>query len=396
MPSSFTLGRIGGIEIGVHYTWLFAFFLITWSLAQGFFPANFPGFDDVTYWLIAVIAAMLLFASVLVHELSHSFVAVGRGLKVRSITLFIFGGTSNIEGEAQQPKDEFLTSIVGPLTSFGLACVFWLARQTVAPGSTPLGAILGYLAFVNLLLGAFNLVPGFPLDGGRVLRSLLWATTGSLRRATRIASYVGQGFGYLLIFWGVSRLLGGEFLGGLWTAFIGWFLSTAAEATRQQQALAENLRGVRVEQLMDPEPPLAEQDLSVESFVFDHVLRRGRRALLVVDDGRLLGLVSITDAKEVAREDWASTKIGSIMTAVPLKVVSPDADMETALKLLVEGELNQVPVVRDGSAVGMLSRADILRYVQLRNDLELERPAAGPADVRMVAQRSPRARRDAA
>jgi Zn-dependent protease/predicted transcriptional regulator len=377
MESSFKLGRVGGIEIGIHYTWLFAFALVSWSLAAGFFPANYPGWDAPTYWLVGIVTALALFASVLVHELSHSFVALARGHGVHSITLFIFGGVSNLETEAEDPKDEFLISVVGPLTSFALAAVCWLVLQALQPGDSSLGAVLGYLVLINVMLGVFNLLPGFPLDGGRVLRSLIWAATGSLRRATEIASYVGQGFGFLLIFLGVSQVLGGNFLNGLWIGFIGWFLNSAAESTRQQQVLQEGLRGARVAELMNPQPPIASQAMSVQEFIFDHVVRLGQRALLVVDGGRLLGIVSITDAKEVPQESWSTTTVGAIMTRAPLKTVSPDAEVNSTLQLLVEGSLNQVPVVRDEQVVGMLSRADILRFLQLREELGLRPLPAG-------------------
>jgi Zn-dependent protease/predicted transcriptional regulator len=375
MESSFKLGRIAGIEIGIHYTWLFAFALVAWSLAGGFFPANYPGWDAGTYWVVGIVTALALFASVLVHELSHSFVALARGHGVHSITLFIFGGVSNLKTEAEDPKDEFLISVVGPLTSFALGAVFWLLAQALAPGDSPLGAVLSYLALINVMLGVFNLLPGFPLDGGRVLRSIIWAASGSLRRATEIASYVGQGFGFLLIFAGVAQVLGGNFLNGLWIGFIGWFLNSAAESTRQQQVLQEGLRGARVAELMNPEPPIASPAMSVQEFVYDHVVRLGQRALLVVEEGRLLGIVSITDAKELPRESWSTTTVGAIMTAAPLKTVSPDADVNSTLQLLVEGSLNQVPVVRDQQLVGLLSRADILRFLQLREELGLRRAA---------------------
>ncbi len=377
MPSSFRLGRIAGIAVGVHYTWLFAFALVAWSLAVGFFPATFPGFDVATYWVIGAIAALLLFASVLIHELSHSFVARARGLGVHSITLFIFGGVSNIKGEAEEPRDEFLISVVGPLTSFALAGVFWAVSQGFGDVSTPAHAVVDYLAFVNLLLGAFNLLPGFPLDGGRVLRSIIWGLSGSLRRATQVASFVGQGFGFLLIFWGLFRLFGGDFLGGLWTAFIGWFLNNAAESSRGQQTLQENLRGVRIGQLMNPEPPVVSADTSVHAFVVEHVLRRGQRAVLVEDGGRLVGIASITDVKDLPQEQWAMTPVAAIMSRGPLKTISAEADLNEALRLLVEGEVNQVPVVRDGQALGLLTRADILRFLQLRDELHLELRGGG-------------------
>src|ERR671929_58625 len=371
MKSSIRLGRVAGIEVGIHYTWLFAFALIAWSLAAGFFPSATPGLAAPTYWLLGVAAALGLFASVLIHEFSHSLMALARGLRVRSITLFIFGGVSTIAGEAERSLDEFLIAVVGPLSSFLLAGVFWAVGQAASLDGTPLGAFVGYLASVNLILGLFNLVPGFPLDGGRVLRSLVWAASGSLRRATQVASYVGQGFGFLLIFWGVSRLLSGDIFGGLWTAFIGWFLNSGAESTRQQQALTEDLRGVGVAQVMEPRPATAEPNMTVQEFVFDHVVRRGERALLVAEAGQLLGIVTITDAKQVPQELWAATPVRRIMTPVPLKTVPVEADLAAALQLMVEGTLNQVPVVDDGRVTGLLTRADVLRFLQLRDELHL-------------------------
>jgi Zn-dependent protease/predicted transcriptional regulator len=376
MESSFKLGRIGGIEIGIHYTWLFAFVLVSWSLAAGFFPANFPGWPAPTYWVVGIITALALFASVLVHELSHSFVALARGHGVHSITLFIFGGVSNLKSEAESPKDEFLISIVGPLTSFAIAAGCWLLLQMLPVDDSPPGAILDYLAVINVMLGAFNLLPGFPLDGGRVLRSLIWAATGSLRRATAIASYVGQGVGFLLIFGGVWQVLGGNFLGGLWIGFIGWFLNNAAESTRQQQVVQEGLRGARVAEVMNPQPPIASPALSVQEFVFDHVVRQGQRALLVIDGGRLAGLVSITDAKKEPQASWATTAVGAIMTPTPLRTVSPEANVADALQLMVEESLNQVPVVQADRLVGLLSRADIMRFLQMRDELGLRPPPA--------------------
>ena len=368
MASSLKLGRLAGIEIGVHYTWLFAFFLVAWPLAVGYFPSNYPGWGEGTYWIVGVIAALALFASVLVHELSHSFVARARGQEVESITLFIFGGVSNLKGEAHEARDEFLVAVVGPVTSLVLAGIFWAVGQALPSDRSPIGGILGYLAMINLLLGLFNLLPGFPLDGGRVFRSIVWGITGSLRRATNIASVVGQGIGFLLIFWGVSQIFGGNFLNGLWIGFIGWFLNNAAEATRQQQTLQEHLRGVRVVQLMDPHPAIVAPDQNVQDFVFQDVLH-GRRAVLVEEQGRLVGIVSITDAKKVPREDWASTPIGSIMTPMPLKTIGPEADAGGALQLLVDGSYNQLPVVTDRRVIGMLSRSDVLRFLQARHEL---------------------------
>jgi Zn-dependent protease/CBS domain-containing protein len=381
MHSSIQLGRIAGIDIGLHYTWLFAVVLIAWSLALGYFPGVVPGVGLGTYWALGIIAALLLFVSVLVHELSHSLVARSRGMTVDSITLFIFGGVSNLRSEALTARDEFLVAAVGPVSSLVLAGIFWVISQGL-PSVSALGALFGYLAFVNLLLGIFNLVPGFPLDGGRVLRSLVWGATGDMRRATVVAAYAGQAFGWLLIVWGFIRLLSGDFFGGLWTAFIGWFLNSAAESTRQEQVQRETFRGVPVASIMDPTPAVGSRNLSVYDFVFDNVLQRGHRALPIVENGQLLGIVTLGDAKHLGQDAWSTTPVATIMTGAPLKTVSPDADLGVAIALMAESGLHQLPVVQDGKLVGLLGRADVMRYLQLRQELHLPEKGltrSGPA-----------------
>ncbi|MPZ13109.1 MAG: CBS domain-containing protein [Chloroflexi bacterium] len=371
MPNTFRLGEIAGVPVLVHYTWPFAFVLITWSLAQGFFPEAFGGWDALAYWVAGAIAALALFGSVLVHEFSHSLVAMARGLGVHSITLFIFGGMSRIEEEAERPYDEFIISIVGPVTSFVLAGVFWVVLQVVSPGPTPLGGILVYLAIVNVLLGGFNLVPGFPLDGGRVLRSFIWAATNNVQRATDISSYVGQGLGLLLVILGVLQLFGGNLLGGLWLIFIGWFLNSGAEGSRQQLELRESLQGVRAADLMNPRPTTASPEMSTEEFVHDHVIRQGIRAMPVMEDSRLVGIVSITDAKQVPAQSWPSIPVGEIMTRAPLKTVSPGTGMQRAINLLADGGLNQLPVTEGERLVGLLSRSEVVGFLELRGQLGL-------------------------
>jgi Zn-dependent protease/CBS domain-containing protein len=377
LRNSITLGHISGIRIAVHYTWVFVFLLVSWSLAGGYFPQNYPGWSAASYWLAGIVAALLLFASVLVHELGHSLVALARGVRVNSITLFIFGGVSALEEEASQAWDEFVIAVAGPLTSFALAAAFWGLSQLVSP-ETAGAAVLSYVAMLNLILGLFNLLPGFPLDGGRVLRSIIWGVTRSQRRATQIASYVGQGIGFLMIFLGLAQVLGGGFLNGLWTAFIGWFLNGAAEQTRHAQEVRQNLEGVPVAELMDPQPATATPAMSLEEFVYQYVLRQGRRALPVTVDGRLVGLVSVSDAREVPRAAWASTTVDQVMTRVPLKTVAPQAGLSAVMSLLVEGDHHQLPVVdAEGRLLGMISRADLLRYLRYRDLTTGNPPAPG-------------------
>ncbi len=372
MESSFTLGRVRGIKIGVHYTWLLAFVLISWSLASGYFPRQYPGWGGGLYWTVGVAAALMLFASVLAHELCHAFVALSRGLQVRDITLFIFGGVTNITSESENARDEFLIAVVGPLSSLALAGAFWLAAQTVPNDRSPLDASLSYLALVNFSLGVFNILPGFPLDGGRVLRAVLWGTLGSIGRATRIAALVGQGLALLFIAYGFVQILEGDFFGGLWIGFIGWFLNNAADATRRQSRLQEGFRGVKVSQVMQAEPLSVSPGLPVRVLVDDHILGRGARALPVALDGRIVGLVSLTDVKRLPTAEWDRNAVGAIMTRPPLKTVSPREEASRALQLLIDQDVNQLLVVEDGAIVGMLSRGDMMRFLQRREELGLD------------------------
>jgi Zn-dependent protease/CBS domain-containing protein len=373
---------VAGIDIGVHYTWLFAFALIAWSLARGFFPDSYPGWAESTYWITSVVSATLLFASVVIHELAHSLVARGFGYPVESITLFIFGGVSQIRGEADNPRHEFLIAAVGPIASLALALIFWViggrpelfwfVGGQADPGKTPVDAAIGYLAFINLLLAVFNLIPGFPLDGGRVLRSAVWRATGSLDRSTNIAATVGQAFGWALIAFGLLQLLAGNFLGGLWIAFIGWFLNGAAESSRRDTAMQVLFSGVKVRTVMDQSPPQVAQSTPVDAVVTDKFLQGGQRAVLVVEGDDLLGIATITDVRKLSQEKWSQTPVSQIMTRAPLKTVGAEEDVTAALRLIAENDLNQVPVVEGNRPVGMLNRADIIRQLQVRKTLGLK------------------------
>lgn len=371
MKASFRLGRIAGLEIGIHYTWLFALVLIAWTLADGFFPRSFPGWEWPVYWATGILSALLLFGSVLIHEMAHSLVALSRGLPVHGITLFIFGGVSSIGAEAKAAKDEFLIAVVGPMTSLILAGLFAAMWLAVSHQNTPLAAVLVYLALINGLLGVFNLLPGFPLDGGRVVRAVLWGVTGSLAKATNIAAGLGQLLAVLLIVWGVFQLLSGNVLGGLWIAFIGWFLNGAADSSRRQTALEEALRGVPVAEVMDPNPETTGPETTVDALVRECFLQRGRRAMPVHEDGRLVGIVTLTDVKEISPERWPTTRVAEIMTREPLHTVSPDTDVSEAIRLLAEHGVNQVLVIAGGTTAGLLSRANVIRYLQLLSELGL-------------------------
>lgn len=372
MKGSFRLGRIAGIEIAIHYTWLFAVILITWSLARSFFPQFYPGWSLTTYWVTGILAALFLFLSVLLHELAHSRVAIARGLPVQGITLFIFGGVSNIKSEPKRPKVEFVMAIVGPLTSMALAGIFWGLQLSIGQPGGPLSGLLSYLALINALLAGFNLIPAFPLDGGRVLRSIIWGATGNMTRATNIAATIGRVFGWGLIVFGIILLLIGNILGGIWMAFIGWFLSSAAEASRQEVMVREHLSGVRVKDVMNPGLECINPQLSVDDVIRDIFFQRGRRAVPVCQDDNLLGIITLTDIRDLPQSKWEHTPVGEIMTRSPLHTVDTDDDLSSALKLLAEYALNQVPVLSGGRLVGLLSRADVIRYLQLSRELGMK------------------------
>jgi len=374
MKSSFRLFRIAGIDIGVHYTWIFIFVFISWSLAQGFFPQAYAGWDTLTYWITGIIAALMLFVSVLLHELAHSLVAKRRGIPVASITLFFFGGVSNLEEEPKKPMAEFTMAIVGPGTSLVLALVFWLLYLIPADKTGPLAAMLSYLALINLILAVFNLLPGFPLDGGRVLRSIIWGATGNLVKATNIAGRIGQLLGWALIGVGIYFIFFVSIVSGLWMAFIGWFLSGAASASRREVTVRESLSGIRVRDFVDLNTTTITPETTVAEMV-DNIFRRQHgRAVPVCRDGRLLGIVTITDVRGLPQEKWPTTPVADIMTREPLYTASPQDDLNTVMKLLAQHDINQVPIQQDGQCVGLLSRADIIRHIQFREELGVKKP----------------------
>ncbi len=369
MRGAIRIGKIAGIEIAVHYTLLLAFILFAWSFAQGYFPQYYPRWTQTTYWAAGVVTALALFVCILVHEMAHSLVAKSRGLPVQSITLFIFGGVSNIAEEPRKPGVEFVMSFVGPLSSLALAGIFWLVSRALPDPNDPVTAVLKYLGSINLLLGLFNLIPGFPLDGGRVFRSIVWAVTGNLNRATNIASLVGQAFGWGFIGYGLFQVFGGNLIGGIWIAFIGWFLNSAAESSRQQLSLQEHLKGVRVKDVMQPEPETIKPGTSVEETVNHIFLQHQLRAVPIADNEHLLGIVTLTDVKRLAKNEWAFTPVERIMTRQPLYTVSLDDELSIAMKIMAEHDLNQLLVLNEGKLAGMLSRADIIRHLQLAQEL---------------------------
>jgi len=368
MGSSFRLGRVFDVEIGIHPSWLIIGFLVTYSLAVGQFPLQYPDWTPALYWVVAAATSVLFFASVLAHELSHALVARRFGLKVTSITLFIFGGAASLEGEPKRPRDEALIAAAGPLMSLALGVILLLIDLVVQ--HPQVAALVGWLGYINITLGVFNLIPGFPMDGGRILRALLWKFRGDRFAATRNAAGVGRLFGYLLIAFGVFLAFQtGSVFSGIWLALIGWFLSNAAESTVAQMGVERTLRGVRVRDVMDAEPASVPPNESVTDLVHERMLHSEHRSYLVRHpDGGLAGIVSLSDVRRVPRENWDVARVTDIMTRyADLATVGPEDDVEDAMKLLQEREVNQLPVVVDGrSVVGMLTRSGLLRVIDTR------------------------------
>jgi Zn-dependent protease len=317
------------------------------------------------------VVAALFFASVLAHELSHALVARRFGVTVRDITLFVFGGAATLEGDARTPRQEALIAVAGPLCSLLLGGAFYLLG--VAVGQEQVAAVVGWLAFINVTLGLFNMIPGFPMDGGRLLRALLWKVRGDQLAATRNAATVGRGFGYLLIGVGAYIAFEGEVFSGIWLALIGWFISSAAESSVAQVSMQRLLRGVKVRDVMEAEPPSVTPNESVADLVNERLMRGANRSFLVRhDDGGLAGIVTLTDIRRIAPEDWATARVTDIMTRFPeLVKVAPDDELDSALDVLQEKEVNQLPVVGDDgrTVLGLLTRAGILRLVDTRMKL---------------------------
>lgn len=369
MRHSWRVGKIFGIDINIDSSWLVIFILFSWVLSATYFPQKFHDWPRGLYWFIGGITSLLIFASVLVHELAHSFVALKQGEKVRGITLFLLGGVAQITEEPKQPLREFTMALVGPIASLSVAFLFLILSFILRGISQPLQASASYLAMINTVLAIFNLFPGFPMDGGRVLRSIIWKVTGNLKKATKIASKIGQGFAFFLIFVGILQILRANFL-GLWLIFIGWFLHSAAVRGYNQVMVEAMLRGVRAEDLMTKNFETVTIDLSVQSLVDDYILKKRERVFLVSDKGSLKGIVCLEDVKSTPSEKWAMTKVGEIMTPKEkLEAVSPDADGSQVLKSITAKDIHQIPVMEGEKIAGIICRSDILRFIQLRSEL---------------------------
>jgi Zn-dependent protease/predicted transcriptional regulator len=369
--SSWRVGRVAGIEVRVDTSWAVIALLITYSMYRRI-DFLYPELSGAGAVGLAVLSAVLFFGSVLVHELAHALVSQARGIRVQDITLFLFGGATRARVESRGPGDEFLIALVGPLTSGILAGLFGIIAGLGGDVlSRPLAGTLGYLAWVNLVLAVFNLVPGFPLDGGRLLRSAIWKATGSLSRATRIASVSGQAVGWLLVAGGVAFLLAGDLAGGIWVAFIGWFLVQAARSSYQELQLRNLLRGVEAEDVMAGSLLRIPPDLTLQQAVDGYFMRYDHSAFPVDEHGRTIGLLTLRGVRRVPSQEWSTRRVREHMVPLDDQVlVAPHARMDDVLGKLEDGEANRVLVVQDGEVVGIITPSDLTRWLRRWRALE--------------------------
>jgi Zn-dependent protease/predicted transcriptional regulator len=376
MRSNIKLGTISGIEIGLHYSWFIIAALIAFSLSEHFRRVN-PSWGPGQIWIAALVTAALFFVTLLLHELAHSLVAQARGLKVRAITLFALGGVSQIQDDATDAKTEFWVAIAGPIASliigFGsLGIALGLGWQRSTEPQTAVIGVLVWLGYINIALAVFNMIPGFPLDGGRVLRAIVWATTKNADRSTRIAARVGQFVAFLFILDGIWQFFSGAGFGGLWIAFIGWFLMDAAKASYAEVGITAALRGVRVSEVMSRDYAIVSPSMSLQEFVDSHLLRAGQRCFAVEDQGHFVGLITPRNVGSIPRDRWDRTAVREAMRPLQeLHVITPDTPVLDALKLLTSKDVNQLPVVANGTLQGVLSRSQLVQLLQVRSELQL-------------------------
>jgi len=367
MRSEIGLGRILGISIRIHLSWFIIFGLVTWALAENYFPTTYPGWSAALTITVSLVTSLLFFVSVLAHELMHSLVAKRYGIPVSTITLFILGGIAHIAEEPKKPRVEFLVAIAGPLTNItiGVVCgVAWLALPMSAEIAV---AVSFWLAWINLMLGVFNLVPGFPMDGGRVIRAWLWWRSGNLDQATRTASGIGKTVGLLFIIGGVFLIFYGMFLNGLWIAIIGLFIRNAAASSYRQLSFGQIFKGRKVKDVMSDDCIFVDMDMDLEKLVGEYIFTSRQRCFAVSSAGSLKGLVTMRDIKAVPENKWQSTKVGDVMTPLDkVQSVGPEDELTRVFILMNSGNVNQLPVLADGHLAGMITRNNLLAFINFR------------------------------
>ena len=375
MRSQLKLGHIKGIEIGLHYSWFIIALLIAFSLASHFHAVN-PEWNVAIIWAAAIITSVLFFVTLLLHELAHSLVATSRGLRVRAITLFALGGVSQIESDASDAKSEFWIAIVGPLTSliigaFLIVMVRVLEPQPASEAATPITAVLLWLGYINMGLAAFNMIPGYPLDGGRVLRAIIWWANKNGQRATRLAAQVGQVVAFLFILFGLYRFFVGANVGGLWIAFIGWFLLDAARSSYIQVGIMAGLRDHRVGEIMERDCASVPGYISLRDFVDQYLLHSSSRCFVVTQDHHPIGLITPEDAKKIGPDNWNQTSVQSVMRPLTqLPSVPPDTPAVKALELMSRERVNELAVISNGHLEGIFSRAQVLKFLHIYAGLD--------------------------
>jgi Zn-dependent protease len=368
------IGKAFGISLRLHYSWFLIFVLVTWALAGAYFPTTYPTWSLSLKIGAGIITSILFFGSVLFHELMHSIVALREGIQIQEITLFFLGGVSQMTGEPKTAGDEFRMAAAGPFSSLVLGGVFLgifyalsgvdsLAVQFVA-------AISKYLGIINILLGVFNLIPGFPLDGGRVLRSLIWWRSRNLQSATKIASNIGRVIGFLFIVGGIVLAFTGNFFNGLWLVLIGWFLETAASGSYRQMLIQDMLKGHTASEVMSQDCMMVPPDITVERLVNEHILSSGRRCFPVVSGSHTEGLITLSNIKSIPHDARKTTLVRDAMTPLSkVKSVSPNEDLANILQILSENDINQVPVVWENKVVGIVARDNLINFINTRNEL---------------------------
>ncbi len=374
------IGRLFGISIDLDYSWFLIVGLLTWMLAVSYYPPQFPSWPPVEYWLVGLAAAVLLFASVLVHELAHSLVAQAYGIPVPRITLFLFGGVAQIASEPPNPAAEFWIAIAGPILSFAIAALCW-ELEPLFPAQQAAFALVEYLALMNLALALFNLIPGFPLDGGRVFRALVWRGTGNYHRATVAAGLTGRFFGFLLIFIGVWQAIAGDIAGGIWIAFIGWFLESAAGSQLQQETLRNLLGGHRVADAMQRSFVQAPGGLTLQELVDRYILPSNAHTVVVAAPDGSSGIVTLASIHGIPAHAWPSTPAAAVLAPLQsIDTTRPDAILWSALEKMGRDGVNQLPVVgNSGAVVGMLSREDIVHYLSVLQSFQGWKTISGSA-----------------
>ena len=378
MGSSIKLGRVFGIEIGIHWSWIFIFGIVTWSFATTIFGEFYAEWTEAQRWIGGAFVALIFFLSVLAHELSHAVVSNRNGLPVKSITLFVFGGVANLTKEPDSPGLEFRIAIVGPATSLTIGAVFAALWFGIRPINDGLAGICANLAIINASLAVFNMLPGFPLDGGRVFRSIVWRRNNNRLRATRTAARAGEWIAYGIMGIGVLYTFLGAPVNGIWFLLIGLFLRSASAASYEQLVVETTLAGIPVRDVMQAAVEGVPPDLSVEELVQDHVLKRNARCFAVIAAADFAGLVTLTDIRKVPREEWPMTSVYKAMTpASRLHTVGPSESLAKVLQMMAMFDVNQLPVIYGRELVGMLNRADVLRFIQVRQEIG-DRQSNGP------------------